>query len=117
MAMAVADARKHIVGPAIRRQREDALRRHRDIDDLQSLGIGKQQLPQLATKIRGLLKEQGWRVDAEVLKAVRPNTRVGELNRTIAKYAMVLAPKTCGNGHPQTYPGQTVCDLDGLRFE
>jgi hypothetical protein len=118
MAMKVAEAKKQIVGPAIRQQRKDAPARQRDMDDLQSLGIGKRQLPQLASKIRGLLKEQGWNVDAQVLKTtMQPGMRVGDLTRAIAKHALVMAPKKCANGHPQTYPGQTVCDLDGLRFQ
>jgi hypothetical protein len=115
--MTAADAKKHVVGPAIRQQRKDAQARHRNIDDLQSLGIGKPHLIQLASKIHGLLREQGWSVDANVLKTMQPDMLVGDLSRIIATHAIVMAPKSCANGHPQTYPGQTVCDLDGLLFQ
>jgi hypothetical protein len=117
MGMTAAGAKKHIVVPAIRQQRKDAPSRHRETDNLESLGFEKQELPQLAAKMRNLLHERGWSIDPKVLETLRPSTRIADLTRDIAKHACMLGPKLCANGHPQTYPGQTVCNLDGLPFE
>ncbi len=98
--MTVAEAKKHIVGPAIRQQCKDALSRHRDADDLESLGIGRQELPKLTRKIHGLLRENGWSIDPKVLKTLQPNTRIADLTNAIARHTLVKGPKTCANGHP-----------------
>jgi hypothetical protein len=117
MGMTVAGAKKNIVVPALRRHPKSAPLRHRDTDNLESLGFEEHELPQLAVNIGHLLREQGWGIDAKVFQTLRPSTRIADLTRDIAKHACLLGPKLCANGHSQTYPGQTVCDLDGLPFE
>jgi hypothetical protein len=115
--MTFATARKYVIDPAIRQRRKGMLPPLRAVDNLQSLGIGEKEMPGLTEKIHGMLREQGWRIEPKYLKRFRPTARIGDLTRLIAHRAVVSAPKTCPNGHPQAYPGQIVCGLDGLPFE
>src|ERR1035441_2612984 len=96
MRMTVSEAKKHVIGPAIRQHGKGRTAPRRNSDELKSLGIGPQELPQLASRIQSLLQQHGWSIDLKHLKTIRPNTRVGELTRVVADHSTVSAPKEIG---------------------
>lgn len=116
MGMKDAAVKRYVIGPAIRQHSRRPVPRLRDADDLATLGIARQKLSPLASQLQGLLRQRGWALEPKLLNNLQLGTRIADLTRLIADHVMVSAPKTCRNGHPQSYPGQTVCDLDGLPF-
>lgn len=106
----------NVVWPAIHAAGKHAGTGKKDRIDLKGLGFEPKEVRGLATLIQRHLTDSGWSIKPAAFKSIDLTTTVSDLADLLAKHAMVLGPKKCANGHGQSFPGQTTCNLDGLPF-